>query len=174
MTADDDTRPADLDAADLDARFREFARSPLAPELLALDPPDPEPRRWGETSLQLLVVGVVFGALALVLFGFCAPLGILPLALMGWAITAILKRPEPTRRDGPVERLPAFVRGVATSLTSDAGPEATEARIVTLDLEEGASRQVRARATDLVTSGDFGVAYLVNDVLVHFERVTRG
>ena len=171
----DDARSDDVDAADLDARFQEFARSPLAPELLALDPPDPvPPRRWGETSVQLLVVGVVFGALAIVFFGLCAPLGMLPLALMGWAIAAILKRPERSPRNGNVERLPAFVRSVSTSLTSDAGPEATEARNVTLELEQGASRQVRARATDLVTSGDFGVAYLVNDVLVHFERVTRG
>ena len=157
----------------LEERFRELAESPLYAEILELDPPhSTATRSLTEILLPLVVSTVILGVTTIAFAGMCAPLGILPLALLAFLYVQILKRPEGAPSNAPLERHPAFVREVRAELTGRDDSQTTKVDTVILDLAGGTRLRVTANRDNLVVSGDFGVAFLQGESLVHFERVT--
>jgi hypothetical protein len=157
-----------------DERFALLEASPLLAELLAQEPDERAPRGSIAGTLAALALAfMVLGALAIVLFGVCAPLGFLPLAGMGVLLVQLL-RPQPVVNPGqPVERFSAVVHGTRTGLAGDT--EAQAETVVTTELEtaDGGRRDVvtSERLLERLSRGDFGVAYVRGGVLVDFQRV---
>lgn len=159
---------------DAAARFRALAAHPDLPRLLAATPDVPELSGRTLTSFLALAGFAAVGLfVTLLFFTICPPLGLLPLALVGFGVYSLSRRLAWTART-PLEAVPALVVDLRARLQTGAESSPAHARHhVTLQLEDGRRVEVECfpSAAEGRRVGDLGVAYLKGDRLASFERL---
>ena len=169
--------PAPGPHGDLPARFRALEDDPSYPELMQRTPEiDPS---LGSGLVMMIVVTVFIAAVALgmaTMFAFvCAPLGIVPLAIGGLAVTFAIKHWNETSRikGATLVRRAALVADERTHVSGGGNTSSRTRYYVTLEFPDGQRDEVYTlgKTAGEISPGDLGVAYLEDRLLVAFERV---
>jgi hypothetical protein len=128
-------------------------------------------------SLAFLAVFTAAGlAIAVVLFSFCPPIGLLPLAIVIFGGYGMSKQLSKTSRanSAPLERLPALVADARTKISGGNENRAVKTRyFVTLQFPDGSRRDLDAfsNVVGKITRGNMGIAYIKGEFLMAFGRL---